>query len=1004
MHAILQRLNNFSVSLKIGVIFSIPLLMMGYMAIEHLLYEIDQLEKGEAYIEMVELVQLLDDVAHNTAIERGLSSGFIGDQNEARRLPLQKQRTLVDQKQGALSDYLQKNSSYNFISPLQGEINQLQALLTRMDTIRIRIDHGGRSEILIADIFDYYSRINSLTLNMIRGLKEQVTHLPLIDQFNTLLNLLWIKERAGQERGRLNHYFSSGLLSNKALVEINHYIHEQHLKLNDFHSDATPRQRILFQSQVRGPAVDYVINVRNTFLSRLKKQEALRNLNNMVGMGGELHRFKNYRFRKGDPEYQEFTRHSERIIDLLFHYRKMEGVDRYEQDRIHTIEEMVNHYSRAVEVTLATGDRRLLTQLEVTSSIEALDQLAKYNSVAPLTWFKHASERINRIDQVVEQIDDNLRTIVNNHLQEINQEFTLYQSFILALVATMLIALYYWKRLLNDIHTTVSTIHQIEHHGDLSLRIAVTSRDEIGQIGAALNSLFSSQQQAIRDAIHVSAAVAEGEFDQRIQHHYRGDMEALREGINGSADQVEYYTHAKDEFLASMSHELRTPLTTIIGNCELLTERQQQQEDREILHSIELAGRTQLALVNDILDMSKIESGKFTIDKAPFDLALLLKDLEHMLSVRAQDAGLEFTIEQTNPESHLLLGDATRISQILINLVGNAIKFTEHGAVTLSTHVQRNYLLFKVQDSGIGMSPDTIDHLFERFEQTDSSISRRFGGSGLGLYISENLAQLMDGNIDCSSREGEGSLFTLILPYQQSDIKVSDPSSNEQPDSTPSQKLSGKVLIAEDTPELQLLERRMLELMGLNVTAANNGEEAVAQLQRHHFDLVLMDMQMPIMDGIEATRTLRKLGHTLPVIALTANVMQKHRDAFEQAGCDGFVEKPINREKLRKILTQHLAPSSTTGSVMSEVDDELTAIFMESNRARRTAMQQAIEKLEWNIIRETAHALKGSSSSFGYPQLSQNAEALQQAIDNQQYEQATDAVEVVLADLDQLLD
>ncbi len=369
---------------------------------------------------------------------------------------------------------------------------------------------------------------------------------------------------------------------------------------------------------------------------------------------------------------------------------------------------------------------------------------------------------------------------------------------------------------------------------------------------------------------------------------------------------------AKDEFLATMSHELRTPLTSIIGNGEYLLEGDQckrahnEGESCDILRSITSAGKLQLALVNDILDMSKIESGKFSIEPYPYNLAFLLKDLKRMFESQAQDKGLTFKIEQKNHEEYLLIGDGQRIGQILINLISNALKFTEQGGVSLTTHIEGEKLYFTIKDSGIGMPPEVMERLFTRFEQADGSISRRFGGSGLGLYISMNLAELMKGNIEVSSREGKGSTFQLILPYSCSDLPERREQELEQRKSVLEKQLSGHVLVAEDTPLLQQLERRTLEKMGLEVTVAKNGREAVALAERHSFDAILMDMQMPEMDGIEATQILRAKGITIPIFALTANVMEKHRKQFTEAGCDAFVGKPIDKDELKRLLVKHL--------------------------------------------------------------------------------------------------
>ncbi len=412
----------------------------------------------------------------------------------------------------------------------------------------------------------------------------------------------------------------------------------------------------------------------------------------------------------------------------------------------------------------------------------------------------------------------------------------------------------------------------------------------------------------------------EGQF-----HGYRGTGSDISERIN---HQLEIDRHrsemerSKDEFFATMSHELRTPLTAIIGNSRHLLRSGVcgssgcvQNDAMEIIRSIESAGESQLALVNDILDMSKIESGSFVIESGLYDLEELLKQVIAMLQLKAEESGLELKLQQHNRESCQLIGDRQRIEQILINLVGNAIKFTERGGVTLSSRIEGEMLCFEVRDSGIGMSSEVVTSLFRRFQQADSSISRRFGGSGLGLYISKSLAEMMGGVIEVDSREGEGTTFALKLPYRPSDQPVSR-QSQQQTEEAGVQQYHGRVLVAEDSDVLQMLERRILEGLGLEVELAENGKVAVEKARSSEFELILMDMQMPEMDGLEATTVIRQFNQTIPIVALTANVMQKHREAFENAGCNGFLEKPIDHNALVRMLGRYLLDEREQHSVV----------------------------------------------------------------------------------------
>ncbi len=268
----------------------------------------------------------------------------------------------------------------------------------------------------------------------------------------------------------------------------------------------------------------------------------------------------------------------------------------------------------------------------------------------------------------------------------------------------------------------------------------------------------------------------------------------------------------KDEFLASMSHELRTPLTSIIGNSELVLEQSETPQQRQLLTSIQIAGRNQLALVNDILDLSKIESGKFTIEEHPYDLERTVNELIEIFTPQAHNTGLELRLEMGYHPSRQLLGDRHRIIQMLNNLVSNAIKFTDRGAVVLTVSRRGGQLLLAVEDSGIGIEATALERLFSRFQQADSSISRRFGGTGLGLHITRSLAEMMGGAVSVSSELGVGSRFVIELPLQESDQPLEISSSEAEGEATVGEKrFQGRVLVAEDTPELQLMVRRMLE-------------------------------------------------------------------------------------------------------------------------------------------------------------------------------------------------
>ncbi|MBF0471914.1 MAG: 5'-nucleotidase C-terminal domain-containing protein, partial [Gammaproteobacteria bacterium] len=423
---------------------------------------------------------------------------------------------------------------------------------------------------------------------------------------------------------------------------------------------------------------------------------------------------------------------------------------------------------------------------------------------------------------------------------------------------------------------------------------------------------------------------------------------------------------AKENFLAAMSHELRTPLTSILGFSEALEETRLGPNQHELLANITISGQALLSLINDILDMSKIEAGNFQIGNSPFELQTLLDGVIALFRIRARDEAVSLRLEIVGdppPPPLLTVSDPNRLRQVLINLVGNAMKFSKGGSVAVVVNYQtitttdegkRITVHFAVRDTGIGISAEGQKRLFRPFAQADSSISGRFGGTGLGLYVSQQLIQLMGSTITVSSVEGEGSCFefSLEMPLLPGEAAPS----GEKRATIPA--LEGEVLIADDTSEIRRLLESFVRATGARCTLVENGEEAVERALGGDFDLVLMDMQMPVMNGIDATAMLRQLGITIPIYALTANVMQSHRDQFSEAGCSGFLAKPIERSELYQRLAQHLAPGKEGGehsAADDAVDDDLRQQYLSSLQQQLAEAESALEERRWAQFSEVIH-------------------------------------------------
>jgi len=394
---------------------------------------------------------------------------------------------------------------------------------------------------------------------------------------------------------------------------------------------------------------------------------------------------------------------------------------------------------------------------------------------------------------------------------------------------------------------------------------------------------------------------------------------------------AEAANRAKDTFLASMSHELRTPLTAIMGFAEELVEDNQSEEDRkEAANAVLANSRHLLALINDLLDLSRIEAGKLQIEQRPVAPAEIVMSVCKLLKAGARQKGLKMIADCDTHVPTAIMSDPTRLNQILLNLVGNAVKFTEAGKVSVTmTLVEESsepgesdepMIEFMIADTGIGMTEEQMEKLFQPFVQAEASTARRFGGTGLGLVISKHLANLLGGDITVTSKSGRGSVFTVRLPARPAPgANLKSSGLNIDPDLTAAAPvhLSGRVLLAEDVRTNRLLIEKILHKAGLEVTTAENGAEALglalgAETDGKPFDLVLMDMQMPVMDGYEATEKLRHQKYKRPIIALTAHAMSEELERCLQVGCDEYASKPVNRQALLELLGKHL-PATATG-------------------------------------------------------------------------------------------
>ncbi len=483
---------------------------------------------------------------------------------------------------------------------------------------------------------------------------------------------------------------------------------------------------------------------------------------------------------------------------------------------------------------------------------------------------------------------------------------------------------------------------------------------------------------------------------------------------------------SKSTFLANMSHEIRTPLNGILGFTELLrngaadNDPEQQKEFYDTIHA---SGNHLLNLINDILDISKVEAGQMIFERIDSSPSRIVSDAVSMLRVRAQEKGISLNVEYEGKVPQTICTDPARLRQILMNLIGNSIKFTEQGEVrVLAKLVQedgKSRMSFEVRDTGIGVATDKIEKIFDPFTQADSSVTRRFGGTGLGLSMCKQLAEALGGSIGATSIEGEGSRFTFTIdpgPIDQQNL-IDGEDLAEAVQERPAEKaalalpetITGRVLLVDDGDTNRRFVSLSLKQTGVEIVEAVNGEEAVALATSQEFDLVLMDMQKPVMDGYTATQVLREKGITIPIVALTANAIVGDKKKCIKAGCTGYLSKPIKHDLLLETVAEAIGKScETKREVLSEpvekvaskpqenadtkpmlvstlpADfpelDSMVSDFAERFDQKLDEFHAALSGGDFEELSKLAHWLKGTGGTIGFPIITEKAAVLEQLV------------------------
>lgn len=562
--------------------------------------------------------------------------------------------------------------------------------------------------------------------------------------------------------------------------------------------------------------------------------------------------------------------------------------------------------------------------------------------------------------------------------------FTLLIISIVFLLAFYL-ATIFQRSISKPIEALVSLMNRVKRNHDYALRTEIIQNDEIGQLSASFNEMLDQIEQNSQELSELNS-----ELEKKIEERTE-ELIVQNRKLDKAKKAAEESKVVKEQFLASMSHEIRTPLNAILGFKDLLKSTKLSNEQTEYVNSIDFAGQNLMVIINDILDLSKIEAGKFEFSRNHIDIHKNIQSVIELIQQRAAEKGLKIELKQDKAVPQFLIGDDARLTQILINLLGNAVKFTEKGEITVTINVikkgeRQAILSYKVADTGIGIAPENIDLIFNRFTQESSETNRRFGGTGLGLTIVKQLVELQGGSIHVESVFGKGSVFSFELPFEvpskghEQKVQIGSAVAAENIS------LEGfRILVAEDMVLNQNLIRKILQKWKTTFEIASNGYEALNYLKTHAFDLILMDIQMPEMDGYETTKFIRNNPtesiSKIPIIALTAHASNAEAEKCLNLGMNAYMAKPFNANELKQVIYDivnnikekktNVARPYDLGYLYEHADGdydflkEMIEIFIKDSPLLIEDLKNAIDTRDFDKIRISSHSMKGIFLTLG---------------------------------------
>lgn len=626
------------------------------------------------------------------------------------------------------------------------------------------------------------------------------------------------------------------------------------------------------------------------------------------------------------------------------------------------IEHVLSHSDFHQQIINGLQTQHLMSD---TGNHEAVQVIAVDDISMAILPFQLASNDANKYYILLHENADSVLASFNTFFVDVIPYFLL--GVLLAVLGSYAIA----RGITRPVDALLSAVQRVSG-GHYSETIAIKDKGELGELA----SEFASMQVAVMERENKIKSQGE-ELARASQIKYEAAIAKQEKKVAEAA------TKAKSQFLANMSHEIRTPLNSIIGYSEMLNDDDLEETQKNTAaQTINVCGKHLLNIINDILDVSKIEANKIELEWLDTDVIAFAQEIKTIVHQAAQKKQIEMVVDYQLPLPEQFKIDPTRLKQALVNLCNNAIKFTEHGSVTLKLTFSpdQKTLSFDVIDTGIGMSIEQQSRLFSAFSQADQSTTRQHGGTGLGLFISKQFTEMMGGTITISSEEGKGSTFTLVVPYKEAgDINVIDSASklnqlveNKSKDTIEVPQLSGHILCADDNADNLRLAEYLIGKTGAQLTLVSDGEQAFEEAMINDFDLILMDMQMPIMSGTEATELLKGAGCPSPIVMLTANVDSASRNEIIEAGADGYFAKPIDTQKFYGMLCEYISLSGDEPVAILDNNEEIATLkaqFVAGLADYQDQLHSVLENENWSLAKSLCHQLKGNAGLYGFEQL-----------------------------------